>query len=156
MQKARSQGPRTRRFKVSPLLPLASMGFQVLFHPPSGVLFTFPSRYSFAIGHRQVFSLGRRSSQIRPGFLVSRPTQERRHDRPTTFRLQGYHPLWLSFPTHSARSSIGRRDPKLPSTPPYNPMKATASAFSASTVWARPLSLAATRGIALAFSSSGY
>ncbi len=29
---------------------LVSAGFQGLFHPPRGVLFTFPSRYSFAIG----------------------------------------------------------------------------------------------------------
>jgi hypothetical protein len=33
--------------------------FQVLFHSPPGVLFTFPSRYFFAIGHQVVFSLRR-------------------------------------------------------------------------------------------------
>ncbi len=81
MQKARSQGPHLRRSAASPLLPLVGTQFQVLFHPPSGVLFTFPSRYSFTIGHRQVFSLGRRSSQIQPGFHVSRPTQVRHHAR---------------------------------------------------------------------------
>ena len=30
---------------------LVNTGFQVLFHSPPGVLFTFPSRYWFAIGH---------------------------------------------------------------------------------------------------------
>ncbi len=114
---------------ASPLLPLASMGFQVLFHPPSGVLFTFPSRYSFTIGHRQVFSLGRRSSQIQPGFHVSRLTQERHHARAWIFRLQGSHLLRPSFPTRSTRSTHARRNPKLPTAPPYNPMKATASAL---------------------------
>jgi hypothetical protein len=84
---------------VPGLLPLVGMQFQVLFHPASAVLFTFPSRYSFTIGHRLVFSLGRRSSQIQPGFLVSRPTQVRRHAPTPTFRLQGSHLLRLSFPT---------------------------------------------------------
>ncbi len=50
------------------------MRFQVLFHSPTGVLFTFPSRYWFAIGHRIVFSLRRWASRIRAGFHVSRPT----------------------------------------------------------------------------------
>ena len=36
---------------------LVNIGFQVLFHSPPGVLFTFPSRYCFTIGHQVVFSL---------------------------------------------------------------------------------------------------
>ena len=48
--------------------------FQVLFHSPSGVLFTFPSRYFFAIGHQVVFSLGRWSSLLPTRFHVSRGT----------------------------------------------------------------------------------
>jgi hypothetical protein len=39
---------------------------------------------------------------------------------------------------------------------PYNPAEATAPAFHTSTVWALPLSLAATEGIAVAFFSSRY
>ena len=50
--------------------------FQVLFHSPLGVLFTFPSRYLFTIGQSVVLSLGRWSSQIPPGFHVSEGTQE--------------------------------------------------------------------------------
>ena len=50
--------------------------FQVLFHSPLGVLFTFPSRYWFAIGRRRVFSLGGWSPRIRAGFLVPGPTRE--------------------------------------------------------------------------------
>ena len=53
------------------LRPLVSAWFQVLFHSPPGVLFTFPSRYWFTIGHERVFSLTRWSSQIPAGFLVS-------------------------------------------------------------------------------------
>ena len=53
------------------LRPLVGTRFQVLFHSPPGVLFTFPSRYLFAIGHERVFSLTRWSSQIPTGFHVS-------------------------------------------------------------------------------------
>ena len=64
--------------KASSLLPpLVGTRFQGLFHPPPGVLFTFPSRYSFTIGHRLVFRLGRWSCQLQSGFLVSRFTQVR-------------------------------------------------------------------------------
>ncbi len=48
--------------------------FQVLFHSPSGVLFTFPSRYWFTIGYRSIFSLMPWSAQIPTGFHVSRST----------------------------------------------------------------------------------
>ena len=41
---------------VLPLL--VGTRFQVLFHSPPGVLFTFPSRYFFTIGHQVVFRLG--------------------------------------------------------------------------------------------------
>ena len=53
---------------------LVGKRFQVLFHSPPGVLFTFPSRYWFAIGRQRVFSLRRWSSQIPTRFLVSRGT----------------------------------------------------------------------------------
>ena len=53
---------------------LVSTGFQVLFHSPPGVLFTFPSRYCFTIGHQVVFSLGRWSSLLPTRFHVSRGT----------------------------------------------------------------------------------
>ena len=55
---------------------LVGTRFQVLFHSPLGVLFTFPSRYWFTIGHRRVFRVGRWSSQLPTGFHVSGSTQE--------------------------------------------------------------------------------
>jgi hypothetical protein len=55
---------------------LVNIGFQVLFHSPPGVLFTFPSRYCYTIGHQKVFSLGRWSSQLPTRFLVSRGTPD--------------------------------------------------------------------------------
>ena len=53
---------------------LVSTRFQVLFHSPPGVLFTFPSRYCSTIGHQVVFSLGRWSSLLPTRFHVSRGT----------------------------------------------------------------------------------
>ena len=57
------------------LPPLVGTRFQVLFHSPPGVLFTFPSRYSCTIGRGRVFSLGGWSPQIQPGLLEPRPTR---------------------------------------------------------------------------------
>ena len=58
---------------IVPLL-LVSIRFQVLFHSPPGVLFTFPSRYWFTIGCQLVFSLRRWASLIHTGSHVSRAT----------------------------------------------------------------------------------
>ena len=41
----------------SVLCVLVNTRFQVLFHSPPGVLFTFPSRYCSSIGHQVVFRL---------------------------------------------------------------------------------------------------
>jgi hypothetical protein len=68
---------KARRHASIALRLFVSTRFQVLFHSPPGVLFTFPSRYWFAIGRQGVFSLGRWSSLLPAGFLVSRGTQDR-------------------------------------------------------------------------------
>ena len=59
------------------LLLFVCMRFQVLFHSPPGVLFTFPSQYWFAIGRLRVFSLGGWSPHLRAGFHVSRSTSRK-------------------------------------------------------------------------------
>ena len=53
------------------LCVLVNIRFQVLFHSPPGVLFTFPSQYFSAIGHQVVFRLGEWSPHLLTGFLVS-------------------------------------------------------------------------------------
>ena len=72
---------------------LVSARFQVLFHSPLGVLFTFPSRYCSTIGHQVVFRLGRWSSRIPTGFHVSGGTLDTRHAQTIftygTFTLSG-------------------------------------------------------------------
>jgi hypothetical protein len=57
------------------LPPFVGTRFQILFHSPLGVLFTFPSRYLFTIGQQVVLSLGGWSPQIPPGLHVARGTQ---------------------------------------------------------------------------------
>ena len=69
---ARSTKSTSSHVKV--LRSVVDTRFQVLFHSPSGVLFTFPSRYFFSIGHQVVFSLRRWSSLFPTRFLVSRGT----------------------------------------------------------------------------------
>src|SRR4051794_35824888 len=68
--------PSPQHSKLRRLRLIVSTRFQVLFHSPPGVLFTFPSRYWFTIGRQGVFSLGRWSSLLPTGFHVSRGTQD--------------------------------------------------------------------------------
>ena len=58
------------------------------------------------------------------------------------FRLRGFHPLWPVFPVpfHYPHKSRSQSEPRSART----------------TVWALPISLAATFGITVVFSSSGY
>ena len=55
---------------AKPLSLLVNIRFQILFHSPPGVLFTFPSRYLCTIGHQGVFSLRGWSPCIPTGFHV--------------------------------------------------------------------------------------
>ena len=61
------------------LCVLVSTRFQVLFHSPPGVLFTFPSQYCFTIGHQVVFRLGGWAPRIPYRFHVSVGTLDTRH-----------------------------------------------------------------------------
>ena len=56
------------------LCVLVNIRFQVLFHSPPGVLFTFPSQYCSTIGHQVVFRLRGWAPCLLTGFLVSADT----------------------------------------------------------------------------------
>jgi len=89
---------------------LVGTRFQVLFHSPPGVLFTFPSRYLSAIGHQGVFRLTRWSWQIRTGFLGPRTTWE--HPREAApFRLRGFHPLRRAIQDPSTMTRLSHSPP---------------------------------------------
>ena len=104
MQKARSQE------SEDPLLPLAGTRFQVLFHSPPGVLFTFPSRYWCTIGHGRVCSLGGWSPQIPTGFHVPRRTQVPKPPVMDVFRVRDSHPLWWAVPGRFRYTPLIGRD----------------------------------------------
>ena len=76
---------------------LVSTRFQVLFHSPPGVLFTFPSQYCFTIGHWVVFRLGGWSPRIPTGFHVSGGTLDTASV--LLFSSTGLSPSSVCFPT---------------------------------------------------------
>ena len=88
------QKVRGSTYKVVP--QLVNIWFQVLFHSPPGVLFTVPSQY-YALsvtkeylalrGGPRVFSQGSTCLDL----LWIPPCH-------SSFRLRGFHPLWLAFP----------------------------------------------------------
>ena len=83
---------------LNALYLLVNTGFQILFHSPPGVLFTFPSRYCFTIGHQVVFSLMGWSPHVHTRFHVSRTTLD------TTslsfLSYTGLSPSMVCFPKH--------------------------------------------------------
>ena len=99
-RKTQLAGPFYKKYAVAlprvALPPVVNTGFQVLFHSPPGVLFTFPSRYCFAIGHRVVFSLGGWSPRLPTRFPVSRGTLDPARTLPLS--LTGLSPSPAGFP----------------------------------------------------------
>ena len=95
-----------RTYKV--LCVLVNIRFQVLFHSPPGVLFTFPSQYCFTIGHQVVFRLGGWSPRLLTGFHVSADTLDpARSSQPfayETVTLYGrlFHTVRLGLDSHVA------------------------------------------------------
>ena len=78
------------------LSQFAGTGFQVLFHSPPGVLFTFPSRYYALSVTKEYLALRGGPRVFRQGstclvllWILTRFGQ---------FRLRGFHPLWQVFP----------------------------------------------------------
>ena len=86
--------------KVLPLL--VNIEFQVLFHSPPGVLFTFPSQYYTLSVTEEYLGLGGgppgfpADSSCPPVLWILTPAH--------LFRLRDYHPLWFGFPTNSSRN----------------------------------------------------
>ena len=147
----------TRSQAQGPLPPLVGARFQVLFHSPPGVLFTFPSRYLSAIGHQGVFRLSGWSRQIHTEFLGLRATWDNSPES-QTFRLQGCYllclPIRMAF-TYECDFLLRVRSADLTERS-HNPGYATPAGYHAYSVWPLPRSLATTYGITVVFSSCGY
>ena len=114
---------------------LVSTRFQVLFHSPPGVLFTFPSRYWCAIGHRVVLRLGWWSTQVRTGFHVPGPTQGPRRAVRSGFAYGAV--TRCGRPSHAvplpSRTCARGRQP--PDARPCNPAGGTPAGYARPTVW---------------------
>lgn len=75
------------------------------FHPPSGVLFSFPSRYLVRYRSWDVFSFGGWCPRL-PTANPSRGTLAT-YLGPPWFSLRGYHPLRRGFPAHFGYHGLG-------------------------------------------------
>jgi hypothetical protein len=105
---------KVRRRAYKALRLLVDLWFQVLFHSPLGVLFTFPSRYLSSIGHSIVFSLGEWSPQIPSGFHVSVGTRE----HPRASDVFDYGAITLSCRSFQILHLTSRVPYRGPTTPP--------------------------------------
>ena len=129
----------TRLRKIA-LPQFVNTGFQVLFHSPPGVLFTFPSQYYALSVTKEYSALGGGPPAFHQGFscldvlwiLLSL----------SSLRLRGFHPLRPAFPKPFGCDLRSR----MQSEPRH----------ARTTVWAPSLSLAATQEIDVSFFSSGY
>ena len=88
------QKVRGRTYKVLP--QLVDTGFQVLFHSPPGVLFTFPSRYYALSVTGSYLALEGGPSCFPPD--SSCPVVLWYQLADFTFRIRASYPLWKSFP----------------------------------------------------------
>ena len=123
------------------LCVLVNIRFQVLFHSPPGVLFTFPSQYFSTIGHQVVFRLGGWSPHLLTGFHVPADTLD---------------PVSLLSISPTSLSLSPDRFPKTIRLSSAVPCTVHTPKVLLLPVWPLPLSLATTRGISFDFSSSSY
>ena len=119
---------------------LVDTGFQVLFHSPPGVLFTFPSQYSALSVTEEYLALRGGPRSFPQGFPC--PVVLWILPRFPGLRLRGFHPLRPVFPG--------------PFPCPFQSLVQSEPRSARTAVWALPVPLAATPGIDVSFSSSGY
>ena len=87
---------KVRRRARMALRQFVNTGFQVLFHSPHGVLFTFPSQY-YALSVTKEYLALRGGPRVFPqGFSCLVVLWIPLHR--LGFHLRGFHPLWLAFP----------------------------------------------------------
>ena len=100
---------KARRHNIKLLRLLVRTQFQDLFHSPSGVLLTFPSRYLFTIDRKIYLALEGGPSGFSQGFTcpdlldTKSPKKLLQMIRFVTLGVPGFHCLWLVFPDYSAR-----------------------------------------------------
>ena len=90
---------KSTRLHLNVLPQLVNTGFQVLFHSPPGVLFTFPSQYYALSVTKEYLALGGGP----PDFLQGSTCLAvlRIPLAVFWFHVRGFHPLWPDFPDRS-------------------------------------------------------
>ena len=90
---------KSTRSHLNVLPQLVNTGFQVLFHSPPGVLFTFPSQYYALSVTKEYLALGGGP----PDFLQGSTCLAvlRIPLAVFWFHVRGFHPLWPDFPDRS-------------------------------------------------------
>ena len=94
---------KSTRSHLNVLPQLVNTGFQVLFHSPPGVLFTFPSQYYALSVTKEYLALGGGPPDFPQGstcLVVLWIPLAGYH-----FRVRGFHPLWPDFPDSSTNES---------------------------------------------------
>ena len=80
---------------------LVSIRFQILFHPPSGVLLSCPSRYWFTIDQNMYLVLPHSRGRFPQDFSSLVVLKCHYYNHTDIFRVQDYHLLWFHFPVDS-------------------------------------------------------
>ena len=101
------QKVRGRTYKVLP--QLVDTGFQVLFHSPPGVLFTFPSQYYALSVTKKYLALRGGPRSFRQGFSCLVLLWILLDD--LGFRIRGFHSLRPDFPVRSPILRLPQRSP---------------------------------------------
>ena len=94
---------KSTRSHLNVLPQFVNTGFQVLFHSPPGVLFTFPSQYYALSVTKEYLALEGGPSDFPQGFsclvVLWIPLA------PYHFPVRGFHSLWPDFPDSSSNDS---------------------------------------------------
>ena len=105
---------KSTRLHFNVLPQLVNTGFQVLFHSPPGVLFTFPSQYYALSVTKEYLALGGGPPDFPQGstclVVLWIPLAG------YSFHLRGFHPLWPAFPKpfcYEISSLIAVHNPRL-------------------------------------------
>ena len=140
MQKARSH---PKHINALGLLPLVSARFQVLFH--SSVRSTFHLSLTVLVHYRSLRSIQPYQMVLADSHRITHvPRYSGYCQVINLIRLQDFHLLWFNFPKNSTSNLYS-------TSQSYNLL--TAGTVK---IWAFPISLAATEGITIVFSSSRY
>ena len=100
---------KSTRLHLNVLPQFVNTGFQVLFHSPPGVLFTFPSQYYALSVTKEYLALGGGP----PDFLQGSTCLAvlRIPLAVFWFHVRGFHPLWPDFPDRSITIRLTCRGP---------------------------------------------